>query len=123
MPLSTFPNAAYEPSRCGLLLVMMKNCEPALSFIMLRAMLSTPYGMFQRIGMSVLRELALDGISGAARADAQRAAALNHKSGNAAVKDQAVVKTAVCQRDKIADGLRRDLRIQFAGHRLAGFHG
>ena len=54
------------------------------------------------VGMEFVVEL----ITGAAATGAGRVAALNHKVGDDAVEDQAVVKTVVRQIFKVGDGAR-----------------
>ena len=68
-------------------------------------------------------ELALDAVARAAHAGAVRAAALDHEAGNDPVEDQAVVEALVCQRDEVADALRRFLGIQLTDDLSAVFHG
>ena len=50
-------------------------------------------------------------VARAAHAGTVRAAALDHKAFDHAVKDQSVIKTFLNQSDKVIYGIRSDLRI------------
>ena len=78
--------------------------------------------MLEGIGHAVLRKFAFDAVAGTAHARALGTAALDHEPGDAAVKDQAVVKAAVGQGDEVVDGVGRLLRVQLTGHDGAAFH-
>ena len=61
-------------------------------------------------------------VIGATHAGAFRVAALNHKSRNHAVKDRAVIKTLLYQGQKIAHGIRCNLRVElYFNNALGGF--
>ena len=79
--------------------------------------------VLERIFKTVAGELAADGITGAAHAGALRVTALDHESWNDTVEEEAIVKTAVGQRDEIADCLRRVLRVKLALHYASVLHG
>ena len=78
-------------------------------------------GMLQGVIHAVLGKFALDGIAGAADADALGAAALNHEAGDDPVENEAVIEAAVGQGGKIAHGLGRKFGVEFAGHFAAVF--
>ena len=68
--------------------------------------------MLQIVLEAVCGKLAADAVAGAAHADALRVAALDHKAGDDAVKDHAVVKALADQRNKVIDGIGRDLGVK-----------
>ena len=72
---------------------------------------------------AVEEELTLDAVAGAAHAGTLGAAALDHKAGDDAVEDQAVVVAGVRQGDEVIDTLGCLLGIQLAGDDAAVFHG
>ena len=79
-------------------------------------------GVLERVVHAVHGEFTLDVVAGAADARALGVAALNHEARNDTVKNQPVIEAAVCQRNKIADGLRRSFRVEFALHFAAIRH-
>ena len=78
--------------------------------------------MAQIVLEAVKEELALDAVAGAAHAGAVGAAALDHKAGDNAVENQAVVEIMVCQVDEIIHALGCDFGVQFALDNAAVFH-
>ena len=68
-------------------------------------------GVAQVVADAVGLELALDAVAGAAHAGAVGAAALNHEAVDAAMEDQAVIKTGVGERDEIPHALRSDVGV------------
>ena len=78
-------------------------------------------GVLDGIVHAVGGELALDAVRIFLTQILVHAAALDHKSRNHAVKDQPVVKTALCQLDKVAHRDRRDVLIQLRSHLRAVF--
>ena len=79
--------------------------------------------MAQAVLHTVARELAADGIARAAGAVAVRVAALDDEARHHAVERQAVIEARVRQRNEVAHGLRRDLRVQLAVDEGAVVHG
>ena len=67
-------------------------------------------------------KFALDLVTGAARAVAVRVAALDHKTGDNAVKHHTIVKAGIRQRDEVVDGVGRKLGIELTAHHRAAFH-
>ena len=72
---------------------------------------------------AVVEELALDAVAGATHASAFGAAALDHKTGDDSVEDQAVIVVMIAQIDEIINALGCDLRIQLTFDDAAVFHG
>lgn len=83
---------------------------------------STPPLMLQVVGEAVLAELTLDRVPRAAHAGALRAAPLNHKAGDAAVEDQAVVEALLDQRNKIVYAVGGHLGVELRFDEAAVFH-
>ena len=80
--------------------------------------------MLQRILLeSVSAEFPADRITRTAHAGPLGVTALDHESRDDAVEDQPVVETGTCQRDEIADGIRRVVRIEFGSDDASVFHG
>lgn len=65
--------------------------------------------MLQVVLEAVGGKLALDGITGAAHADALGVAALDHKAGDHAVKYDPVIKALLHKRNKVVHGVGGDL--------------
>ena len=78
--------------------------------------------VLQVIFEAVAGKLALDGVARTAGADAVRVAALDHKAGDDAVEDDAVIKALLDEGDEVVDGVRRDLRIELRLDDAAVFH-
>ena len=78
--------------------------------------------VFQVIGETVLCEFSPDGVSRTTHSGSFRASALDHKSRNDTVEDLSIVEMFVCQTDKVVDGVRGNLRIEFAFHHITVFH-
>ncbi|MPM24548.1 hypothetical protein SDC9_71031 [bioreactor metagenome] len=76
----------------------------------------------ERIMEAVVGKLALDAVTGSAGAGACRVAALNDEALDDAVEDGPVVITLVGKGDEVADGIRRDVLIQFDFDDAAGLH-
>ena len=79
-------------------------------------------GVAQVVLHTVGGELALDAVPRAAHAGSVGAAALDHKAGDDAVEDQAVIEPGVCQSDKVVHALGRDVGIQLGNDLAAVLH-
>ena len=78
--------------------------------------------VLQLVFEAVGGELASDGVARSADALSLRVAALDHKAGDDAVKDHAVIKAFFAQGDEVVDRIRRDLGVELRLHDLAVFH-
>ena len=76
----------------------------------------------QVIFKAVGGELTLDAVAGAAGTGACGVTALNHKTADDAVKDQAVIKSLLNEGDKVIYRVGSDFRIQFCLENAAVFH-
>ena len=74
------------------------------------------------LGKAVVLELALDAIAGATHAGTLGIAALNHETGDDAVKDEAVIEAAVHKAQEVVDGVRSNLRVELGLDDAAVFH-
>ena len=72
---------------------------------------------------AVKEELTLDAVAGAAHAGALRATTLDHKAGNDAMEDQAIIITLIGQIDEVVHALGCLVGIQLAFDDAAVFHG
>ena len=72
---------------------------------------------------AVEEELALDAVAGATHAGAVGAATLDHKAGNHAVEDQAVIVVVIAQIDEVIDALGGLFGVQLSLDNAAVFHG
>ena len=71
---------------------------------------------------SILGELPLDGVARTAHAGALGTAALDHKAGDAAVEDQAVVKALLDQGNEVVHAVGSRLGVELRLHDGAVFH-
>ena len=78
--------------------------------------------MDQVVLHAVLGKLALDGVAGAAHAVAVGAAALDHKAGDAAVEDQAVIKALLHQADEVVHAVGGHVGVELGLDDAAVFH-
>ena len=79
-------------------------------------------GVFEVVFEAVGGEFTLDVVAGTAHAGAVRAAALDHKAVDNAVKGQPVIKAAARKAKEISHGVGRDLGVQLSLDDLAAFH-
>ena len=78
--------------------------------------------MQQVVLEAVVGELAADLVARAAHAGAVRVAALDHEARDNAVEDGAVIEALLREGNKVADGVRRNLGVQFGADDAAVFH-
>ena len=79
--------------------------------------------MSQIVGYAVLGKLAFDRVAGTAHTGSVRASALDHKTIDDAMEDQAVIEAFFYKADEIVYCIGRDIRIQLCFDHIAVFHG
>ena len=75
-----------------------------------------------RVCHAIGLKFSFDTVAGAAHPGALGITALDHETRDNPVKDQAVIKALTSQREKIANRLRRSIRIEFSDNLAAVLH-